>query len=140
MAALTFCIAFYFCLKTPIIINVGWDEPSMFQFVLATIFCLLVLEGARRAVGIIYVIVCLMGAAYPLIAGYMPGMLWGVSYSFPRTVASLVYSSSGLHGVPMKVVGEILIGFLLFAAILIISGAGEFFLNSALAVFGRFRG
>ena len=140
MAALTFCIAFYFCLKTPIIINVGWDEPSMFHFVLATIFCLLVLEGARRAVGIIYVIVCLMGAAYPLIAGYMPGMLWGVNYSFPRTVASLVYSSSGLHGVPMKVVGEILIGFLLFAAILIISGAGEFFLNSALAVFGRFRG
>jgi TRAP transporter 4TM/12TM fusion protein len=43
-------------------------------------------------------------------------------------------------GIPMKVIGELLIGFLLFAGLLIKTGAGEFFLNLAFALTGRFRG
>jgi TRAP transporter 4TM/12TM fusion protein len=50
------------------------------------------------------------------------------------------FSSQGLLGVPSRVLGEILTGFLMFAGMLIASGATEFFLNFALALVGKTRG
>src|SRR3972149_11354168 len=41
---------------------------------------------------------------------------------------------------PTRVRGDTLLGFLVFAAVLVASGAGNFFLNFALAILGRFRG
>jgi TRAP transporter 4TM/12TM fusion protein len=49
-------------------------------------------------------------------------------------------ANEGLMGIPMQVVGGILIGFLLFAGILIKTGAGDFFLRLAMVVGGATRG
>ncbi|HUU39459.1 MAG TPA: TRAP transporter fused permease subunit, partial [Desulfatiglandales bacterium] len=77
---------------------------------------------------------------YPLFASLMPGALSGVSFSFHATVGHHIYGADGILGIPTKVIGEILIGFLLFAGLLIKTGAGEFFLKLALAAAGTFRG
>jgi len=70
----------------------------------------------------------------------MPGMLYGYSFPFPQIIGSFAYGDGGMLGLPARVMGEILIGFLIFAGILINSGAGDFFLKLALGLLGRVRG
>lgn len=128
-AVLAFCIAFYFFLHAWEISNVGWIPPTPFQMVLALILSILILEGGRRMAGHIYMAVCLFFALYPMIAGYMPGIFFGNTFSFANTIGTHVFGSEGMTGLPAKTVGDILIGFLLFAAVLIASGAGDFLSN-----------
>jgi TRAP transporter 4TM/12TM fusion protein len=90
--------------------------------------------------GPIYTVVCILIGLYPVFAGHMPSIFFGNSFSLLETVGFNVFGSEGIIGMPTKVLGELLIGFLLFAAVLITSGAGQFFINFALATCGRFRG
>jgi TRAP transporter 4TM/12TM fusion protein len=137
---LTFIIASYFVWNAWNIGNVGWVPPSIFQFVLALLFSLLILEGGRRMAGNVYTVVCIFFGLYPLFAGHMPGLLFGYSLSLEDTIATHVFGGEGMVGLPSKIMGDLLIGFLLFAGVLLASGAGHFFINIALALFGRFRG
>lgn len=139
-AVLVFGIGVYLFRHSWTIGIVGWFPPTTLQFALGVIFCLLILEGGRRMAGPIYLVICLVFGLYPLFAEHMPGILFGVSSSFSHVIASHAYGSDGITGLPAKVVGDYLIGFLVFAGVLIASGAGSFFLNLALGLLGRFRG
>ena len=139
-AALIFCISIYFVLSDWEISHIGWTHPSLFNFTLGLILSLLVLEGGRRMAGPVYMIVCLLIGLYPVFADHMPGVLYGSSSSLINTVGFHVFGSEGLVGLPTKIMGELLIGFLLFAGALITSGAGKFFVDFALATCGGFRG
>ncbi|MBT7956902.1 MAG: TRAP transporter fused permease subunit, partial [Rhodospirillaceae bacterium] len=57
-----------------------------------------------------------------------------------RTLAFNVYSSDALLGIVTRVVGEVLIGYLILAALLVATGAADFFLNLALGLMGTARG
>ena len=139
---LSFAIPFYFYLKSWDVVFLGWPERVWgLNIVAAIILCLLVLEMGRRTGGIIYFLICIICGIYPLLAGNMPGILRGKSYNLLDTVSFYTFGTeSGLVGLPTAVMGDILIGFLLFAAVLLSSGAGTFFLDIAFALFGRFRG
>ncbi len=78
--------------------------------------------------------------SYPLYCEHLPGILWGAGHSITHITSAFAYGRLGMLGVPAQVTGEILMGFLLFAGVLIASGAGTFFLNFSLALMGRFRG
>jgi TRAP-type uncharacterized transport system fused permease subunit len=134
-----FCL---FCfLKVGRIVDIGWvPPPSTLLLVLATIFGVLGLESGRRIGGKAFLTLSLISFIYPLVAEDMPGMLYGISFDFPWIIGSFAFSGNGILGLPAQVMGEILIGFLLFAGILMSSGAGRFFLNISLCLMGRFRG
>ena len=131
-----------FCfLNAESITRIGWvPPPSTLHFALAIIFSLLAVESGRRLGGRTFLILCLIAWLYPLFAEYMPGILNGMSFDFPWTVGNFAYSGNGVLGLPAQVMAEILIGFLLFAGMLMASGAGRFFLNISLCLLGRFRG
>lgn len=139
-AVSAFGIAAFFYFQAANIVLYGWVHLPLYYYVLALMLCLLVLETGRRMGGNIYALVCIVLGLYPIFAGYMPGILWGVSSSPLRTVGLNALGGEGLIGMPSKIIGDILIGFLLFAGILLASGAGKFFLDLALALCGRFRG
>jgi TRAP transporter 4TM/12TM fusion protein len=140
LAGLLFGICFYCYLHGWEIGYIGWSPPTVLQFSLALIFCLIAVEAARRMAGPVFIILCAAVGLYPLITDHMPGILWGYSPPFMDMIGSYVYGRQGLIGMPAEVVGGILIGFLLFAAVLLGSGAGQFFLSLALGVLGKFRG
>ncbi len=140
-AFVTFCIAFYLFLNANEITNIGWrTPPSSLQLVLGIILSILILETGRRIAGNIYFIVCLFFASYPIFAHQMPGILFGTPLNFADTIGTHMFTTEGMLGLPAKIMGDIVIGFLLFAAMLIASGAGDFFVRFALSTFGRFRG
>ena len=139
-AAAIFGISLYGFFNAQAISLRGFDPATTLQVILAFALFLLILEGGRRGAGWIYLTVCLVLGLYPLFAEQMPWIFFGIGHSFSETMVAHAFSGNGVIGVPLKVLGEILIGFLLFAGILIASGAGDFFLNMSKAIMGRFRG
>ncbi|MEW6184796.1 MAG: TRAP transporter fused permease subunit [Thermodesulfobacteriota bacterium] len=141
MALLSLIIPVYFSFNVIEMQQGAWSmHPSPSNFSAALILCLLVLESSRRTGGNLFFIVCLFFGVYPLLAPYMPGMFQGPEFEFTTLIGHIAFDSEGFMGIPMQVVGGILIGFLVFSGLLIRTGAGEFFLNLAMAVAGRFRG
>jgi len=141
LAIIGFGLPLYFFFHAERIDLVGWvPPPSTFHLALGIIFGLLALEGGRRIGGRPFLTLCVIAWFYPLFAPYMPGPFYGIGYDFPWTVGNFAFSANGALGLPAMVMGTILIGFLLFAGMLMASGAGRFFLDLSLGLLGRFRG
>lgn len=140
-AVFAFAILFYLFLHSSEIMFLGWTTPpSLFHAVLGLVLCLLVLEAGRRTGGIAYCLVCVAVGVFPLFAAYMPGPFEGTSLHWSRLIGLLAFNELGLIGLPSAVIVNILVGFLVFAGILIASGGGKFFLDLATVILGRFRG
>ncbi len=123
------------------IIDRGWNlEAPLGVTLLAGLYVLLGLEALRRTGEWILFIFCAILAAYPLYAGYMPGFLWGVQLDLAQTVTEHTYGLESIIGIPMQVVTDTLIGFIVFGVILANTGGGTFFMDFASAVLGRARG
>lgn len=117
-----------------------WVPPNDWQFAVAIALFLLVLEAGRRSGGLIFLSIVIFFGLYPVFAEYMPGIMWGPPTAFTRTIAFNIYSSDALLGIVTRVVGETLIGYLILAALLVATGAADFFLKLALALMGTARG
>ncbi|MBY6048758.1 TRAP transporter permease [Vannielia litorea] len=110
------------------------------QLVVASAIFLLILEAARRSGGYIFLVIVIALALYPVYAFFMPGILWGPPTTLSRTIAFNVFSGDAMLGVVTRVVGELIIGFLILAALMVATGAADFFLNLAMALMGTSRG
>jgi len=140
-AALGFGIAIYLAFHEYDIRQLGWSRPpDAFKVALAAIYAVLLLEISRRLAGWAFLSVSAIVGLYPLIAEYMPGMFYGKSFPLSQILGRNIYGYDGLIGMPCQVVAQLLLGFLIFAALLIASGAGNFFLNLSLSILGKFRG
>ncbi len=141
LAALIFGICLYYVLNAHSITRDLWlPPPSTLALVLPIITIVMALEGTRRMAGPFLVSVVIIVGTFPLYSEYMPGFLYGVGQNFQHIAAQFAYGRLGMLGLPAQTTGTILIGFLMFAGVLIASGAGTFFLNFALALMGKFRG
>lgn len=138
---LSFSVLFYFFLQGWEIKTGGWTiVPPLEGYIGALILCILVLEASRRIAGLPFMVIVAVFAAYPLFAGFMPGILFGAQYSLKTTVSIHAYSITSILGLPMQVFTRILLGYLLFAVMLQVTGGGKFFLDMALALLGNVRG
>jgi len=124
LAFLTFSACFYFFLHAEDISFIGWKCIP-----LGVVLYLVVLEGARRTGGPIYLAVVVILGLCPLYAEYLPGVLWGRSFNPDMLIEFSIFTMEGLLGLATKVVFQIILGFLVFAGVLIASGAGKFFLG-----------
>jgi TRAP transporter 4TM/12TM fusion protein len=100
----------------------------------------MLLEGARRTGGAALAAILLVFSLYPTYAGVLPGPIAGVSLTFADTIRYQTGSVEAVLGIPMRVFGTLLIGFILFGAALNVTGAGRFFTDIAMALLGTVRG
>ncbi len=91
----------------------------------------LVLEAARRGVGLVLAIICLTFFAYPFYSPYLPGVLNGRGYSLTRMSEFLTTTSQGIFGIPLGVSSTYIILFSIYGAFLSNFGAGDFFFKLA---------
>ncbi|KAA0892763.1 TRAP transporter permease [Pusillimonas sp. ANT_WB101] len=139
LAALASCV--YIGYHGLTIIQEGWDYSAPVQATLISgVLLITVLEGVRRCGGLPLLIVALFFGSYPLFADYMPGFLWGTSYTFGETIRAHVMGVESIIGIPMQVVADLVIGFVVFGAALTATGGGDFFMRFATALMGRSRG
>jgi len=134
-------ISIYMAVEGYDILMKGWSAVApAHMIVLSTILWFLILEATRRTGGLALSIVVACFSFYPLWAELMPGLLKGAGLDFQATVAYHIMSPDSALGIPLKTVGNILIGYLIFGVSLGITGAGDFFLKLATSLFGHARG
>lgn len=123
------------------ILQRGWEyDAPMVADIMASILLFLVLEGVRRAGGSVLLLTALLFGSYPLWADSMPGFLWGTEFSLMGTVRAHVLGVESIIGIPMQVVAELVIGFVIFGSVLVVTKGSEFFMELASALLGHSRG
>lgn len=137
----TFIVCSYLASQAFDILHKGWDMVPPFHIGIASsLLCLLVLEALRRTGGKILFIVCVFFAFYPTFADHMPGLLRGGQFDIWNLASYYALGNAGLLGMLARVYGQILIGFLLFGAVLVSAGGAKAFMDFALALFGTQKG
>ncbi|MGI9425444.1 MAG: TRAP transporter permease, partial [Hyphomicrobiaceae bacterium] len=91
----------------------------------------LVLEAARRGVGLVLAVICLIFFTYPFYSMHLPGVLEGRGYSLVRMSEFLTTTSQGVYGIPLGVSATYIILFAIYGAFLSEFGAGDFFFKLA---------
>jgi len=110
--------------------------------VVLSIFILISLtEATRRLMGMAVTTILLVFIAYPMLSGYAPGFLHGRGLSPTDAVSRFfLFESTGIFGSFLELALGIFFMFLLFAAFLQVTEAGDFFMNLALSLMGHVRG
>ncbi|MCG8544521.1 MAG: TRAP transporter fused permease subunit [Alphaproteobacteria bacterium] len=98
---------------------------------------LLTLEAARRSVGNVLAIVGAVFLIYTQIGPYLEPPFWHNGYSIEQTVEHMYLTTYGIWTTPVAVTASFVFLFVLFGALLLSSGAGDFFTDLAKALTGR---
>jgi TRAP transporter 4TM/12TM fusion protein len=114
--------------------------PSFLDSFCSVLGILLVLEATRRVIGWSIVIIALVGFAYLAFGTHLPSYLAHTGFSFQEIVNFMFFSTEGILGLPLGVSATVIIVFIIFGAFLLVSGAGSFFIDMGLSLFGKYRG
>lgn len=131
----------YFAWNGHRIIAEAWDmRGPMASVVVGAVLWLLILEGARRAGGTALFVLLVVLSLYPVYAGVLPGPIAGLGLSVADTIRYQTMSVEAILGIPMRVFGTLIVGFIIFGAALQATGGGKFFIDLSMAILGAFRG
>ena len=114
--------------------------PNFLDSFCSLLGILLVLEATRRVIGWSIVIICLIGFAYLAFGTYLPSYIAHTGFTFEQVINFMFFSTEGILGLPLGVSATVIIVFLIFGSFLLVSGAGSFFIDMGLSLFGKYRG
>ncbi len=133
-------------LLTGVYLLARWDAIALsggltttFDLIVGSLIILLVLEAARRAVGLFLSIITLGFLLYPFVSPFLGGMFYGRGVRFETVVGFLALSGQGIYGIPIGVASTYIILFTIFGAFLSEFGAGDFFFALSRSVTRGFR-
>lgn len=106
------------------------------DMIIGGIAIILVLEAARRVIGLPMVIISLVFIIYALIGRSIPGPLGHRGVRIGGLVQHLFFTTEGILGLPIQVSSTFIFMFLLFGAYLEKTGMGEFFIQLANSISG----
>ncbi len=110
------------------------------DLVLGAALFVLVLEAGRRTMGIAAPIMLLALVAYIYCAPWFPGVWQMKRLSWKFLINSVYYSPLGIYGGVTGMSATFIAMFVIFGALLSVTGAGRTFIDLALALTGRFTG
>ena len=117
----------------------GAETPV--DFLAGAIGLILVLEAARRAVGLALPLLSIAFLAYAKLGPQMPDWLFPHrGYDFERLVSQSFLHSQGVFGIALKVMCTYVFLFVVFGAFLEATGATRFIIDGARHLFGRSAG
>ena len=118
-------------------------DPKAIDIALGAVTVLLVLEATRRAVGWILPVTAILFLLYawagPTFDDIGLPLFAHRGYNPDRLVGTLYMTLEGIFGVPLDVAATYIILFTIYGAVLEHSGAGQFFIDWAMAAMGRSR-
>src|SRR5699024_4991842 len=111
------------------------------QVVLGVIIILLVIEACRRAVSVSFASVVTIILIFMFISPYLPGPFQSRGIDFERIIEIMYLSGSdGVYGFLTGISSNIIFIFIIFAAIMVYSGVGDFFMDLSILIAGKYRG
>ncbi len=132
---------------TPMYIIVNYGElvlragtATTMDMVVGVIGILLVLEAARRIVGLPIVVIASVFIAYAFAGPWLPGQLAHRGVDVGDLVQHLYFTTEGVFGIPLGVSSTFIFLFILFGAYLEKTGLGQYFIDLANSIAGRSAG
>ena len=113
---------------------------SQWDFTAGVVLIVLVLEATRRVIGLNLTFIALGFLLFGYFGPYMPDILVHKGYSIERMATTLSLTTEGIFGLPTGVAATFVFIFILFGAFLDKTGAGNFFIDTAYSLTGRFSG
>ncbi|HZK12498.1 MAG TPA: TRAP transporter permease [Atribacterota bacterium] len=113
---------------------------TTYDMIYGTIVIFLIIEAARRAVGLPLTTLSVLFLIYVYVGPYMPGFLKHQGFSLQRILIRMTMTSEGILGVAAMVSASYVFMFILFSSFLRVSGASGFFNDFATAISGTARG
>ncbi|MBE8949137.1 MAG: TRAP transporter permease [Quinella sp. 3Q1] len=128
---------------TPAYIVINYRElilraalPTQTDVLIGALGIILVIEAARRVVGIPMVCVVLFFITYAFAGPYMPGLLAHRGLTVDYFVSHVYFTTEGIFGIPLGVSSTFIFLFILFGAYLEGTGLGKFFIDVANSIAG----
>jgi len=139
LAVLSLIVGFYAAIfYKDIVVELGLLIPH--RILLGTVVILLILEATRRLIGWPFLIIVICFIFYALFASFFPGGLYATAISWPRLANYLYLDPQGILGIAIEVAATVVFAFVIFGQTLFRTGGGQFFIDAALSIMGRYRG
>jgi len=111
------------------------------DYIFASASVLLAIEFTRRTSGWFMPVFIIVSLSYMLFLGrYVPGIFAFPGLSFETVLYRSYFSSDGMFGLVANISSTFVFMFILFGAFLLKSGAGDFIVNMARSLAGRYQG
>jgi TRAP transporter 4TM/12TM fusion protein len=115
-------------------------QINHFDIIYGILLLVLVIEGARRTVGIPLTFLSILFLAYAYLGPYMPGIFLHQGFSLKRILIRMSLTSEGVLGIAVMISASYVFMFILFGSFLKATKASEFFNDFASALTGQSRG
>ncbi|MDL0088356.1 TRAP transporter permease [Campylobacter gastrosuis] len=110
------------------------------DIIVAFVAIFVIIEAGRRVLGPALGIICAVFLAYDYFGRYMPDVIAHQGASLQKLAGHMFLTTEGIFGVPIGVSVSFIYLFVLFGSLLERAGAGQYFINLAFALLGKFRG
>ncbi len=137
-AVAAFCASYLFLFYAELSTRPGM--PTTLDLVVAVAGLTLLLEAARRALGLPMVILSILFLVYIFFGQHMPEVIAHRGASLAKGMSHLWLTTEGVFGVALGVSSSFIFLFVLFGALLETAGAGNYFIKSAIALLGHMKG
>jgi TRAP transporter 4TM/12TM fusion protein len=114
--------------------------PNLLDSLCSFFAILLILEATRRVIGWAIVIICFVGFLYLAFGTLLPHYIAHTGFTFEQVINFLFFSTDGVLGPALAVSATVIVVFIIFGAFLEASGAGPLFIDTGMALFGKYRG
>ncbi len=114
--------------------------PTTMDLIIAPIGIVLVLEGARRALGAPLMIIAGIFMMYVFLGHLAPEVISWKGASFGKAMSHMWITQEGVFGVALGVSTSMVFLFVLFGSLLERAGAGNYFIWVAFSMLGHMRG
>lgn len=138
-AAAGFAAASYLAIRYDTLSELTSKQPWD-GLVAAGALLVLFIEGLRRTSGPALFYTTLAFMALAMVGGYLPGEFAARSIPLPRLAYYLVWDSSAILGIAIKIIATVVVVYVFFGQALLKAGGSRFFTGIAMALMGRYRG
>ncbi|WP_341301417.1 TRAP transporter permease [Lysinibacillus sp. FSL H8-0500] len=113
---------------------------TQLDFIFGLVAIVLVLEAARRAVGLPIMIIAIGFLVYAYYGPYFPAFMAHRGQDLESIVNLMYFTTDGIFGTPISVSATFIFVFLLFGAFLVKTGVGQYFNDLAVSLAGKLIG
>ncbi len=114
--------------------------PIQRDYVFGILLLVLLVDAARRSLGLALPVIATLFIAYSFFSESMPEIIAFQNATVSKVLNKLVLSSQGVFGVPLDVSASTVFLFVLFGAMLDKAGGGKYFTDLAFSLLGRYKG
>ncbi len=116
-------------------------DPHWLDLIFGSALIILVLEITRRALGFVLPMIIIAFILYALLGPYMPvQVLKHPGVDWRQFINNMYFPSEGIFGVTLWVVSTVVFHFVLFGVVAQRMGLGQFFIDNAMVVAGKYTG